>query len=172
MVGKSGERCFFVVYGVSVVGITHTMPMLLEAHIKIDKKRRVAIPVKHRANLGNSVVIKRGLDDCLQVHPLSLWETGDTKFQRLSKKLLISEDHRKLARFLTAAEQVDVDASGRILIPEQFSEFAELKEDVVLLGNDEGFEIWSAEKWNKDGISNIEDLRKIAESKEFRPYVE
>lgn len=146
--------------------------MLLEAHIKIDKKRRVAIPIKHRADLGNSVVIKRGLDDCLQVHPLSLWEAGNTKFQRLNKRLLISESHRKLGRFLTAAEQVEIDASGRILIPEQFTEFAKLKEDVVLLGNDEGFEIWSAENWKKDGISNIEVLRKIAEGEEFRSFGE
>ena len=138
---------------------------MFEAHVKIDKKRRVTIPAKQRAEVGNVVVIKMGLDNCLEVHPLPIWEQEQTKSHEIANGLSISKEDRMLRRFLFRGEQVDVDASGRILIPEHYAEYANLKEDVVLLGNPEGFEIWSKDSMSETGLDNIEEIRNIVEKR-------
>ena len=141
------------------------MITMFESHVKIDKKRRITIPVRHRSKFGNIVVIKMGLDNCLEVHPLSVWEKEQTKSHEIARNLSITKEDRMLRRFLYRGEQVDVDASGRILVPEQYADYAKLKEDVVLFGNPEGFEIWSKEQVCENGLYDVEGIRNIVESR-------
>ena len=142
--------------------------MLSEIHLTIDPKRRIAIPTRFRKELGKSVVITRHFDGCLNVYPKKLWDTGTTKAQEINKRLLISEKHRKLSRFLTSGEQVEIDASGRILIPEHMATFAELKDAVVFVGTEEGFQLWGHSRWAQDGMPSIDEVKSLAESEEFQ----
>jgi MraZ protein len=41
----------------------------------IDTKKRLALPAKFRGELGARVIITRGLDKCLFVYPIRVWET-------------------------------------------------------------------------------------------------
>ena len=136
---------------------------MFESQVKIDKKRRVTIPAKYRADIGNVVIVKLGLDNCLEVHPLPLWEKGETKSHQIANELSLSHEDRMLRRFLFRGERVEVDAAGRILIPERYAAYAKLKEDVILLANAEGFEIWSAENWDEAGLSDMQKIREIVE---------
>ena len=138
---------------------------MFESHVKIDKKRRITIPARQRSKFGNVVVIKMGLDNCLEVHPLSVWEKEQTKSHEIAKNLSITKEDRMLRRFLYRGEQVDVDASGRILIPEQYADYAKLKEDVILFGNPEGFEVWSKEQISENGLYDVKNIRKIVEDR-------
>ena len=146
------------------------MPLLMlsETHLTMDNKRRVSIPTKCREVTGKSVVLTRNLDGCLDLYSLKLWKTGATKIQKLVKRLSISGGHRKLARFLTTAEHVDVDSSGRMVVPEHLSKFAGFDGSVVFVGTEEGFQIWSSDRWERDGMPDIEEAQKLAESDEFR----
>lgn len=142
--------------------------MLSEVYLTMDSKRRIAIPTKYRASMGKSVVITRHLDGCLSMYPLKLWEKGETQAQQLNKRLGISKRHRKISRFLTVGDQIDLDASGRVVIPEHLSQFADLNETIVFVGTEEGFQVWSQTRWESDGMPSVEDVRDIAESDEFR----
>ena len=134
----------------------------------MDPKRRMAIPTKCRKKATKSVVLTRNLDGCIDIYPSRLWETGATKIQKLVTRLSISKKHRKLTRFLTTAERVDLDGSGRVLVPEHLAQFAGLRETVVCVGTEEGFQLWSTERWEQEGMPDIHEAQMLAESDEFQ----
>ncbi|MDE0243354.1 MAG: division/cell wall cluster transcriptional repressor MraZ [Candidatus Kaiserbacteria bacterium] len=142
--------------------------MLAETYLTMDAKRRIAIPTKCRKKTGIAVVLTRNLDGCLDVYPIKMWESGGTKVQQLAKRLSISKKHRKLTRFLTTAERLDLDSSGRIVVPEHLAEIAELESSIVFVGTEEGFQLWSEDRWNSDGMPSVEEAQALAESEEFQ----
>jgi MraZ protein len=111
----------------------------------LDEKNRVSLPKSFRTDLGKKMVMTRGLDNCLFVYSRKNWETVAAKLQELS---FAAADTRGFNRFiLSGAAEVDVDAAGRILIPEHQRVFAGLKKQVVFAGVSDRVEIWDAEKW-------------------------
>ena len=134
----------------------------------MDSKRRISIPTKNRKELGKSVVVTRGFDGFLNVYPSSLWTSGQTKAQKLNRKLSINDKHRKLSRFLTSGDQVDVDSSGRMVIPEHLVKFSALDETIVFVGTEEGFQIWGSDRWDKEGMPSMDEVKELAESEEFQ----
>lgn len=109
----------------------------------IDAKNRCIIPAKLRDDLGFKCVMSKGLDGCLILYPLSTWEA--------QKKQLIelpySDDNaRRYRRFIVGnAMEVDIDKQGRLLIPQQWKDFAKINKDLVTIGNLDYVEIWSQE---------------------------
>jgi len=111
----------------------------------IDTKKRLALPVKFRRELGKSVIITRGLDNCLIVYPQKEWETMSDKLGKLPASQL---EARGFARIMLAgAMEVSIDKLGRILIPEYLKKYANLKKNVVICGIFNRLEIWDSQKW-------------------------
>jgi MraZ protein len=127
----------------------------------LDPKKRLSLPAKWRKELGEGVVVTRGLDNCLFVYPLKEWQSITEKIGRLP---LGQADTRGFNRFfLSGAVEVDVDAAGRILIPDFLKAFAELGQKVVLAGIHDRVEIWDVKRWS-DYKRRIErDADKLAE---------
>lgn len=118
----------------------------------IDNKKRVAVPAKWRQEIGPKVVITHGLDECLSVYSLTRWEEVVGKLSSLS---LGQSGSRGFNRFMLAgAVEIEVDANGRILVPEFLKEYAGLQTKVVLAGLYGRFEIWEEKRWQiyKEGI--------------------
>jgi MraZ protein len=111
----------------------------------IDTKKRLALPAKFRKELGKTVVITRGLDNCLIVYPLKEWQVMSNK---LGKLPLSQTEARGFARvMLSGAMAVGLDRLGRILIPEYLKDYASLKKNVVICGLYNRLEIWDAQNW-------------------------
>ena len=111
----------------------------------IDAKNRVIVPAKFREDLGSLFYITKGLDGCLFVLSRKGWEQLQAKIDAmpLSKS-------RGLQRFFFAgAAEAEPDKQGRILIPQNWREYAELEKDVTFIGTSTRAEIWSTEKWNR-----------------------
>ena len=121
--------------------------MLIGEYIHtLDPKKRLSLPSKWRVKLGKSLVVTRGLDNCLFVYPLSAWQVITEKVAALP---LGQADTRSFNRFfLSGAVMVDVDKAGRILVPDFLKDFAKLKTQVVLAGVHDRVEIWDEKKWN------------------------
>lgn len=121
--------------------------MLIGEYIHtLDPKKRLSLPSRWRAKLGKTLVVTRGLDNCLFVYPLSAWQTITDKIAGLP---LGSADTRSFNRFfLSGAVMVEVDKAGRILVPDFLKDFAKLKNKVVLAGIHDRVEIWDEKKWN------------------------
>ena len=111
----------------------------------IDAQNRVIVPAKFREDLGSLFYITKGLDGCLFVLSRKGWEQLQAKIDAmpLSKS-------RGLQRFFFAgAAEAEPDKQGRILIPQNLREYAELEKDVTFIGTSTRAEIWSTEKWNR-----------------------
>ncbi len=111
----------------------------------LDPKKRVAIPAKFRKEIGERAVITRGLDQCLFIYTMQEWEKVAEKLSGLPTG---SSDTRNFVRlFLSGASDVEIDALGRILIPDNLKQYAGLKEKVVIVGVYRRVEIWNEENW-------------------------
>ncbi len=111
----------------------------------LDEKKRVSLPKAFRAGLGKKMVMTRGLDNCLFVYSMSAWERVAAKLQELS---FAQADTRGFNRFiLSGAAEVEVDAAGRILIPDHQKEFAGLGKTVIFAGVSDRVEVWDAAVW-------------------------
>lgn len=128
----------------------------------IDAKGRLIIPSKFRETLGDEFVISKGMDGCLFVYANDDWNAFEEKLASLP---LTNKDARKFARyFLAGAAQVELDKQGRILLPANLREFAELDKDVVLVGVGSRIEIWSKEKY--EDFSDDVDMDDITQTME------
>ena len=125
----------------------------------IDPKGRVIVPVKFREKLGDSFVVTKGLDNCLQVMDEKEWNKFSESFISAP---YVDPDARKFTRFMFAgATDVEVDKQGRILIPQNLREYAGLTKDVVLVGIYNKVEIWSKERW--DAANENIDIAQISQ---------
>jgi MraZ protein len=119
--------------------------------VTLDAKGRMVLPTRYRDRItercqGNLVVtIDR--DHCLLIYPLSEWEEIERKLMRLPT---LNEAARKLQRLMVGhATDVELDASGRLLLPPKLREFATLERDAVLIGQGNRFELWDEVRWNE-----------------------
>ena len=120
----------------------------------LDPKKRLSLPSKWRKEMGNTLVITRGLDNCLFVYPLKEWQRISEKISQLP---LGQADTRGFNRFfLSGAVEVEVDSVGRVLVPDFLKEFAGLQTKVVLAGIHDRVEMWDEKRW-------IEYKRRIEE---------
>ena len=127
----------------------------------IDPKKRLAVPSKFRGELKNKVVVTRGLDKCLFIYPMKVWE-------RLAEKLgalpVGESGTRSFVRtMLAGATDVEVDKQGRILIPDYLKEYAKLNKEVVIAGLYNRLEIWDERKWQEYKKGAEKNTDEIAE---------
>lgn len=127
----------------------------------IDPKKRLALPSKFRKELGKKVVVTRGLDKCLFVYPLSTWKELAEKLGTLP---MGESGTRSFVRLMLAgATDVDIDAQGRVLLPEYLKEYAQLERNVTVAGLFNRLEIWDEEKWEQYRAKAEQSTDEIAE---------
>ena len=122
--------------------------MLIGEYIHtIDDKKRLSLPAKFRKELGKKIVITTGLDKCLFVYTEGQW---GKMAERLANLSMGQADSRSFNRFLLGgAVEAEVDALGRILIPDFQKEFADLRSKVVIVGVHNRLEIWNDKAWSE-----------------------
>jgi len=127
----------------------------------IDPKKRLALPSKFRKDLGNKVVITRGLDKCLFVYPLKTWKELAEKLGTLPMGESATRSFVRL--MLAGAVDADVDSQGRVLLPEYLKEYATLDRSVTIAGLFNRLEIWDEKKWNTYRTKAEENTDEVAE---------
>ena len=122
--------------------------MLIGEHIHtVDEKNRMSLPAKFRAELGKKVVVAQGLDKCIFMFTVKQW---DSFSGRLGDSSVLQSDNRSFNRFLFgSAVEVDIDASGRILIPEFLKDYASIKSKVAVIGVQNRVELWNEKTWGE-----------------------
>ncbi len=127
----------------------------------VDPKKRLALPSKFRKELGNKVVVTRGLDKCLFVYPLKTW---NALAQKLGNLPVGESGTRSFIRLMLAgAIDSEVDKQGRVLIPDYLKSYAELHKNVVVAGLYNRLEIWDETKWNSYKDNAEKNTDEIAE---------
>lgn len=132
-----------------------------EFHHTLDEKGRMSVPIKFRAALAEGAVVTRGLDHSLFLYPKAEWEKLAEKLAALP---LGQSDTRAFARLMLAgAMEVEVDKSGRVLIPEYLRVYAGLRKNTVVAGLFNRMEIWDEETWSAYASKTEAQGNEIAE---------
>ena len=123
----------------------------------IDAKGRLIIPSKYREALGETFTISKGFDGCLFVFTMEEWTIFEEKLLTFSS---LNADARQLRHFfISGSEESRLDKQGRILIPAQLLQYADITKDAVVAGVGDRLEIWNADRWKSatvfDDIENI-----------------
>ncbi|PIR72471.1 MAG: cell division/cell wall cluster transcriptional repressor MraZ [Candidatus Nealsonbacteria bacterium CG10_big_fil_rev_8_21_14_0_10_36_24] len=112
----------------------------------IDSKKRLALPVKFRGELGDKLIITRGIENCLVVYTEKEWRVISEKLSNLP---ISQTEARSFARIMLAgAMEVSPDKLGRILLPDYLKNYAGLNKNVVICGLSNRLEIWDKKKWD------------------------
>src|SRR3989338_8794657 len=125
----------------------------------IDSKKRLALPIKFRGELGTKVIVTKGVENCLIVWTEKNWEAESQKFSGLS--IPQSEARSVTRHFLASATEVSLDKLGRILIPDYLKKYSDLKKNVVICGLSNRLEVWDEQKWTaytKNAEKGVEEI--------------
>jgi MraZ protein len=127
----------------------------------LDDKGRLAIPAKFRPELGQGLVLTRGLDRCLFGWPLAEWRSVAEKLGRLS---MMHADARRLQRLLfSGALDTQLDRLGRVLVPSFLRSYAGLQDVTVVAGVLNRIEIWDRSQWAAERSAAEEQSSELAE---------
>jgi MraZ protein len=131
----------------------------------IDRKGRLIIPAKFRqalqANTVETLFVTRGLDGCLFVFVEAEWRLYEARLKHIP--FTKSEGRRFNRMFFSGATEVALDGLGRVLIPKTLKEFAQLNNDVVVVGVSNRIEIWSKDKWREFYDASRPSFEDVAE---------
>lgn len=135
---------------------------------KIGEKSRIAFPSKFREEIGEKLIVTKGLENCLLIISEDGWRT---LLEGTVGKPFTDKHSREMQRFLLGnATLVELDAKGRFIIPEYLREHARLKSEVVFAGIERFIELWNKESWEKHQevlAANIESIAEKLSGKEL-----
>lgn len=134
---------------------------------KIDAKARIFVPAAFRKILQSSsqsvLILRKDIfQDCLVLYPVNVWEEELTKLRtRLSR--WDKAQQQLFRQFVVDAEKLEMDASGRILIPKRYLQMLKISSEIIFLGVDNTIELWTKEALDKSLISTEDFSSQIQE---------
>lgn len=131
----------------------------------LDAKDRIIIPAKFREifkeHYAEKFYLTRGLDRCLFVFTEEEWRNQERRFRDMP---FTREESRKFNRlYFSGACEALCDKQGRILIPAYLKEYADIHENVMIIGVSDRIEIWAREKWQDFFSNNLGSFESLAE---------
>jgi len=136
-----------------------------EYECKLDAKGRLVLPSKIKGNLpeasGNELVLRRGFEPCLILYPMVEFKKIYSKISGLNE---FNEEYRKLQRnFFRGNATVELDGTGRFLIPKLMINYAQLQKEAVVVGMGNRIEIWSPELYDQYLINDPGEFSALAQ---------
>lgn len=133
---------------------------------KADTKGRVMIPVTLKNQmvpvLNQGFVIKRSVfQPCLELYPMDEWQQLMQKMNR--KNRFKKKNNDFIRRFSAGVKPVEIDATGRLLIPKNLVDIAGIKKEVVLSSAINIIEIWDKEAYERVLDETAENFADLAE---------
>lgn len=120
-----------------------------EYETKFSGQGRIILPKKFRKELlgDKEIILSRGFEGCI-------WGYSSKVFAKDTDRQLAVSATEKEARYLrrylfSGAEEIVLDEQGRFVIPKSLIGYADLQDEVVLIGTGDHFEIWNPNKWNQ-----------------------
>lgn len=134
--------------------------------VAMDGKGRMALPTRVRellAEAGTTQLVAT-IDTqsrCLLVYPLVEWEAIQAKIETLSS---FNAATRRIQRLLIGhAADLELDGSGRIVLPPVLRDYARLDRQVVLVGQGKKLEVWDLAAWEAEREVWLADNREAEE---------
>jgi MraZ protein len=121
---------------------------LLGTHsYQLDPKGRISLPARFREAFADGAVLTLGQDGCLFCFPRAEWEGRASEVRNLP---LSDAEGRAYSRmFFGKAEAVELDAQGRLLVPQRLRAEAGIRREAVVLGVFDRMEIWDRATYDR-----------------------
>jgi len=133
----------------------------------MDEKQRIALPKAVRDALAagansNAFYMTPGSDGSVAVY-------AENSFERLATRLAeaspVSGDVRAFGRlFYANARRIELDRQGRLRIPQDLADWANLGSDIVLVGIGDHLELWEKNRWEEYVAQQQSQYDRLAES--------
>lgn len=128
-------------------------------NLNLDSKNRIAIPAKHRDILQNNfsgkLVVTLESAKCLLIYTEDAWNLVRDKIQNLPNSVHpLVKSYQRLV--LGHAESLEMDKSGRILLPLALRNMVGLEHELSLVGMGDKFELWDKVKWDAETNQALE----------------
>ena len=122
------------------------------------------LPVAFKKQLASvtekGFVLKRAVfQPCLELYPMQEWESMMQNVNKLNRFKKKNNDF--IRRFTAGVKSVDLDVSGRLLIPKDLVGFASITKEIVVTSAVNIIEIWDKDKYEKaidDAANDFADL--------------
>ena len=133
---------------------------------KADAKGRVMFPSALKKQLqkviGDGFVIKRSVfNQCLEIHPMADWNGVVGQVNKLNR--FVKKNNDFIRSYMAGLKMIEVDGSGRFLIPKDLISFAGLQKEIVLSSSVNMIEIWDKERYESSVAETLKDFADLAE---------
>lgn len=133
---------------------------------KADVKGRVMLPVALKNQMApvltDGFVVKRSVfQPCLELYPMKEWNLLMEKMNK--KNRFVKKNNDFIRRFSAGVKVVEIDATGRLLIPKNLIDIASIAKDVVLSSAINIIEIWDKDSYEKVLEDTTDDFAALAE---------
>lgn len=133
---------------------------------KADAKGRIMLPAPLKKQLTpvlqDGFVLKRAVfQKCLELYPMKEWEVLMQKMNKLNRFKKKNNDF--IRRFTAGVRVIEVDATGRLLIPKDLAVFANVDKEIVVSSAINIVEIWDKENYEKAIDDAAVDFADLAE---------
>tara|TARA_R110002124_G_scaffold116832_3_gene273528 strand:+ start:8628 stop:9092 length:465 start_codon:yes stop_codon:yes gene_type:complete len=133
---------------------------------KADAKGRVMFSSALKKQLlpvvSEGFVIKRAVfQSCLELYPMKEWNLMMDRINKLNR--FVKKNNDFIRRFTAGVKVVELDASGRLLIPKDLCQFAKIEKQVVLSSAVNIIEIWDKDKYENAINDAAVDFAELAE---------
>ena len=133
---------------------------------KADMKGRILLPAALKKQLQKVIdegfIIKRSVfNDCLELHPMAEWSRVMTQVNRLNR--FIKKNNDFIRSYLAGLKIVEMDASGRFLVPKDLFYFAGLEKQIVLSSSVNMIEIWDKNRYENSVSQTLQGFGSLAE---------
>lgn len=132
---------------------------------KVDAKGRLLLPSALKkqmlSHLEQGFVLKRSVfQKCLELYPMQEWNVLMEKINGLNRFKKKNNDF--IRKFTAGVKVIDVDSSGRLLIPKDLKSFASITKNLVLSSAINIIEIWDKDLY-ESSIEDVDDFADLAE---------
>jgi MraZ protein len=133
---------------------------------KVDSKGRLLLPNPLKKQLSASLqegfVLKRSVfQQCLELYPMQEWNLMMQKINKLNR--FVKKNNDFIRRFTAGVRMIEIDATGRLLVPKDLAVFATITKDIVLSSAINIIEIWDKDLYEKAIDDSVGDFADLAE---------
>jgi MraZ protein len=133
---------------------------------KVDAKGRLMFPVQYKNQLGElskqGFVIKRSIfKKCLELFPNGQWQKETAMLDKLN--LFKKKNAEFVTKFMAGVKPVELDGTGRLLIPKDLLKYGGIKKEVVLTSVVNRIEIWDKTAYESAVDYDPDDFASLAE---------
>lgn len=133
---------------------------------KTDTKGRVmlsaALKKQLESVLHEGFVLKRSVfQPCLELYPMAEWNKVMGQVGKLNRFVKKNNDFIRL--FTAGVKNIELDASGRLLLPKDLLAYSKISKEVVLSSAISIIEIWDKELYEQAIDEAMDDFAELAE---------